>query len=129
MFDSRDAAFERYQSRPPFNSVTSESLRAYVDHGFHDLPDGTVTLACAPETEGEVFDQAHKSASESAAASPTIPNAIASGTDTEGVAVYARDVANRHDNLTLIDMDLNHFGPLQDPKAVADSIREWFSIH
>lgn len=129
VFDSRDAAFERYQSRPPFNSVTSESLRAYVEHGFHDLPDGTVTLACAPETEGEVFDQAHKSASESAAAKLTIPYAIASGTDTEGVAIYARDVANRYDNLTLIDMDLNHFGPLQDPKAVADSIREWFSIH
>lgn len=56
VFESREAAFERYSSRPPFDNVDPEALHAYVDGGFRDLPDGTVILKCRGSVEAAVFD-------------------------------------------------------------------------
>ncbi len=50
-FGSRSEVVERYRSRDAFASWRLDLLEAYVDGGFHDLPDGTVALSCAPEIE------------------------------------------------------------------------------
>lgn len=56
VFANRDEVFERYGSRPPLSVLDDRALRAYVDHGFADLADGSVTLRCLPEHEASVFD-------------------------------------------------------------------------
>src|SRR5690606_40097938 len=40
--------------------ICADSLAAYVEHGFVDDPDGTVSLACAPEDEARVFEAPNK---------------------------------------------------------------------
>jgi hypothetical protein len=45
----------RYAATPPLADLAPESLDAYLRHGVVDLPDGTVTLACPPEVEAEIF--------------------------------------------------------------------------
>ncbi len=121
-FESRQAAYERYASRPPFNQVAAEALRAYVDHGFRDQPDGSVTLKCRPETEAMIFESpdfdGFPQLGEVAAEVTVVV-----GNDTGPPAMVAPQVAamlpqgtlERHDDLT-------HFGPLQDPARIAASI-------
>ena len=50
-FPSRAAATESYRGRGAFRTWTEAMVEDYVAAGFLDLPDGTVTLACAPEWE------------------------------------------------------------------------------
>jgi len=51
VFPSRAAAVDGYRGRGAFSTWTEAMLKDYVAAGFHDLPDGTVTLACTPEWE------------------------------------------------------------------------------
>ncbi len=54
-FDSFDDAYANFASKPPLSILDPEALRAYVEHGFADEPDGTVELKCRPEVESEVY--------------------------------------------------------------------------
>ena len=54
-FESFDAAYENYASKPPFSTLHPEVLRVYVDYGFTQNDDGTVSLKCRPENEAEVY--------------------------------------------------------------------------
>src|SRR5258708_31889926 len=54
-FPSREAAYENYAAKPPLDAFTPEARRAYVEDGFVDRPDGTVTLACRPESEAATY--------------------------------------------------------------------------
>ncbi|HWF78249.1 MAG TPA: alpha/beta hydrolase [Caulobacteraceae bacterium] len=51
VFPSRAVAVEGYRGRGAFRTWTEAQLTDYVEAGFLDLPDGTVTLACTPEWE------------------------------------------------------------------------------
>ena len=59
-FPSRDDALARYASRPPLNTMRADVLKAYVDDGFVDLPDGSVRLACLPDDEARTFESESK---------------------------------------------------------------------
>ncbi len=121
-FDSRQAAYDRYASRPPFNLLDPEVLWAYLDHGFRELPDGTVTMKCPREVEATIFENADRSAFErlgEIAAAVT----VATSTDTDPPAMVAPYIAESLPNATLETFeDLTHFGPLQDPPRIAASI-------
>ena len=56
VWPDRDAVYESYRSRPPFDVVASEALAAYVRWGFVDRPDGQVELACKPDVEATIFE-------------------------------------------------------------------------
>ena len=57
VFSSRQAALDNFRGKGPFALIDEDVLRCYVHWGFHDLPDGTVHLACRPEHEAALFDQ------------------------------------------------------------------------
>ena len=122
VFESRDAAYERYASRPPLSVFTPEALRAYVDHGFRDLSDGTVALKCSGETEATIFESSEHDGFVrlgEVAASVT----VAVGADAEPPAMVAPLVAEQLPHATLVGFgDLSHFGPMQDPPRIAASI-------
>jgi pimeloyl-ACP methyl ester carboxylesterase len=50
-FPSRAAAVDSYRGRGAFRTWSEAQLADYVEAGFLDQPDGTVTLACTPEWE------------------------------------------------------------------------------
>ncbi len=124
-FASRDEAFANYKAKPPLNLLTDEALRCYVDHGFDDTEDG-ITISCRPETEAQVYENASCGGDEAAVAM-TVRFGLAAGSDGRGPGDLARDVAPRADHLTLIETDLTHFGPLENPEFVAEEIRRWFA--
>lgn len=52
---SREAAFQTLHGRGTYKGWTDEALRAFVDHGMKDTPDGGVALKCPPSREAEIF--------------------------------------------------------------------------
>ena len=122
VFESRDAAFDNYASKPPFSMAEPLALRAYVDHGFADQSDGTVILKCRGEIEGQVFDASLSGAFERLDEFAPPITVVGSG-DGQAPAKIAPSIVEHFPNATFEAMeDLTHFAPLQDPARVAGSI-------
>jgi pimeloyl-ACP methyl ester carboxylesterase len=122
-FASRDEARARYGSRPPLSTLDPRALDAYVTHGFEDLPDGSVALRCRPDVEGDTFDAAGSITIETIeGVSPPVVIArggeeaspIADGSPLVAAALPQGRVATFP--------ALGHFGPLEDPEAVAAEV-------
>jgi pimeloyl-ACP methyl ester carboxylesterase len=123
-FPSTAAALHRYASRPPLNELRADSLFAYVEHGFRDAANGSVALKCLPEHEAATF-AAEGKPTLALAADVTTPTTIAIGTTAEGwtPATFGPSIVEALPNGRLeVHDSLGHFGPLQDPVAVASSI-------
>ena len=125
-FPSKAEALMRYASRPPLNSLQAGALAAYVEHGFTEESDGTARLKCLPEHEAATFAATGK-ATVDVAAKVLTPTTVAVGhvEGDWGPALFAPAVVEAMPNATLERFDmLGHFGPLQDPTAIASSILE-----
>lgn len=127
VFDSREAAYENYASKPPLAALDPACLHAYVDHGFEDLPDGTVRLKCRGVDEAAVYSQSGSHDTWDRLPQIGCPVTVAAGGDGGFPATIAPRIAEALP-LGILDEhpDLGHFGPLEDPDAIAESIRTAF---
>jgi pimeloyl-ACP methyl ester carboxylesterase len=123
-FATREAAYENYAAKPPMNEMSAASLRAYVEHGLVDQPDGTVTLACRPEDEAATFAGAGDNGAFERLGELDLPVTVARGSiDSPGPAGFTGAQAERLTRGRFVVLpDLGHFGPLQDPDLVATSV-------
>ncbi len=90
VWDDRAAVSASYGSRPPLNQLAPEALAGYIRWGFRDRPDGTVELACRPETEALIFGSPDRhgpvqafDALRRVAADGRVPAAVMAGTRTD----------------------------------------------
>lgn len=125
-FESLDAVIERFGSRPPLNTLDPAALRGYVEGGFEPTQHG-VTLRCRPETEAAVFNAATTSGAFDAAADLRIPTVAALSGDGQPPSKMGHFAVQRYPELleAVHYDDLNHFGPLQDPKRIAVDASRW----
>jgi pimeloyl-ACP methyl ester carboxylesterase len=125
VFPSRAEALYRYASKTVLGrELRADSLAAYVEYGFDDLPEGGVRLACRAEHEARTFAAEDKMTFE-LLAEIDVPAVVAIGhlTASPGPADGARVVAERLPHARLVEYDfLGHFGPLQDPDRIAADI-------
>jgi pimeloyl-ACP methyl ester carboxylesterase len=130
-FDSLDQAYENYRSKPPLDRLHPDALRVYVDGGFSPTPDGSVMLRCRPSTEAEVFRHAAASGAWSTIASIEVPVAVVSGRpDGIGPGAFAPMIAETLPHgILIVRPDLGHFGPLEDPDAMAAEVAGWVRAH
>ena len=130
-FDSLEHAYENYRSKPPLDKLHPDALRAYVDGGFSASPDGSVSLRCRPRIEAEVFRHAATSGAWSYAETLEIPVAVVVGSSADaGPGVFAPAVADALPLGTLVERrHLGHFGPLEDPAAMAEDVSAWVRAH
>ena len=127
-FESFDAAYENYASKPPFNTLHQEVLRVYVDHGFTQNDDGTVSLKCLPENEAEVYAHGMSHHAFAALHEVTCPVTIAMGVEDTVPAIFGRPIAEALPHGTIASFpELAHFGPLEAPATIAASVLEAFS--
>lgn len=129
VFASRDAAFENYASKPPMMGFDRRALRAYVDHGFRDLPDGTVTLKCEPEHEARTYEMSMRHGAYSRFGEIACPVTIAWGSDstTFGSDTFQKQAERLRHGRTEALEGVGHFAPFEDPKRVADSVLRAFA--
>lgn len=130
-FDTLDQAYENYRSKPPLGQLHPDALRAYVDGGFSRDPDGSVTLRCLPSTEAEVFHHAGASGAWGTVASIKVPVAVVSGRpEIIGPVAFAPMIAEAlPDGILIVRPELGHFGPLEDPEAMAAEVAAWVRAH
>jgi pimeloyl-ACP methyl ester carboxylesterase len=126
-FDSLDDAYENYRAKAPLDQLNPDALRAYVDGGFAPAPDGSVTLRCLPATEAEIFRHAATSGAWGGVSSLAIPVAIVAGRPDEvGPRAFAPAKGAALPQGQLMERpDLGHFGPLEDPAAMAEDVAVW----
>ena len=127
-FPSRDAALAHYSSRPPFASFTPAALRAYVEHGFES--DGSeARLKCRPEVEAAVYETATAHDALDHLGDVSCPVTVACGALTPGCsggrpfAFEDRMPSGRGE----VVAGVGHFGPMERPDVVGDSVREAFA--
>lgn len=128
-FDSFDAAYDNFRSKPPFDALHPDALRAYVDHGFSPEADGTVRLKCRPATESAVYTMGARHGAYDHLEEVTCPVTVAIGTEESfGPARFAEAIVARlpHGRLER-HPDLGHFGPLEAPETIARCIRAAFA--
>ena len=122
IFASREEAYERYASRPPFSAVDSDALWAYVNYGFSDHEEGVI-LKCRGEIEAQVFESSVTTIYDNLATVETLVT-VAAGGDKEGPAQIAPIVANELPNGQFrLFAQYTHFAPMEDPNFIAAEIR------
>jgi len=126
-FPSFDQAFENFAAKAPLNQLHPDALRAYVNGGFVQQGDGTVRLLCRPEVEAEVYRGAADSGAWEVLPLLDLPVAVVVGQEEAfGPAAFAPSVAAALAHGTLVaHPELAHFGPLEDPTAMANDLRGW----
>ncbi len=127
VWDSREEARASYASRPPLDVLAPAALDAYVDDGFRDLPDGTVTLRCLPEDEAEIYSMALD-----AEVWPSLPGIrarvrVACGGDTNAIGAEVTRIlaAELPYGSAEVFPGLGHFGPIEDPDTVTAAALEF----
>ena len=125
-FPSRADAYRNFAGKPPFDRVAPAALHAYVDHGFSEQADGTAVLKCRPDDEAATYVHSHTHDAYARLGRVRCPVTLVWGEGTDSPfgsatleALAARLVAGRVEAAP----GLGHFGPLEDPAAVADGIR------
>ena len=129
VFPSRDAAFEHYASKPPFSVLDPVALRAYVDHGFDDLSNGTVRLKCRGEDEARMYEKGTTHGGFDRLPQVQVPVFIAGGARPGSFGPQV--LGAQHERIPRSELEimeeLGHFGPLEDPARIAAAIRRAFS--
>jgi pimeloyl-ACP methyl ester carboxylesterase len=125
VFPSREAAVENYRGRGAFKTWPEAALVDYVHDGFHDRPDGTVELACAPEWEASNFSS-HALDPWPAMARITMPITVLraeveSTCNLTDPAVFPPD--NRHVRIETVP-GTTHFLPIERPELVRRTLLE-----
>lgn len=124
VFPDRATALANYAAKPPLAGFAPEALEAYVEHGFRDLPDGGVELKCAPETEASVFEGGVDHGAFSRLGDVLCPATIVASGDGRPPSQAARAMADALPNGRFERLPaLSHFGPMEDPVAIAQNIR------
>ena len=129
VFESRDDALARYASKPPFAGFADGALRAYVDWGFDDLDDGSVRLKCRGENEARIYEWGFSHDAYRRLGEVHCPVTVAYGERTTAMgAAVCEPVAARLPAARLeVLPGLTHFGPLEDPEAVAQAVLQAFA--
>jgi pimeloyl-ACP methyl ester carboxylesterase len=124
-FDSAGDAYSHYAAKPPFSALHPAALAAYVEHGFRTLPDGSIVLRCDPETEASTYEMGMRHGAFEQLGSIRCPVTVLRGrAEAPGPATVAPMVADALPAGVLEDHpELGHFGPLEDPAAMAASMR------
>lgn len=126
-FGSRREAYDNYASKPPLSHLSPAALAEYVDHGFEEA-DGRIRLKCRPEHEALVAELASDHDCFSRLHRIACPVMLARGGRSEGVGHAHEAVAGRLPDARMeVLSGLSHFGPMQDPEAVAASIERFFT--
>jgi pimeloyl-ACP methyl ester carboxylesterase len=123
-FPSRAEALARYAGRPPLGMLRADALAAYVEEGFADQPDGTVTLKCTPEDEAATFEAAgYITTADLGEIDLPVTVAVGERHDGFGPPLFVPPIVEALPRGELVGYaHLDHFGPFQDPDTIAEDV-------
>ena len=124
-FPSREAARERFASKPPLNAWREDVLDAYVQHGLRDSSDGTVTLKIPGPIEAAIYDRGGASDVYERLEKLRLPILLVTGetSDVRHLAELQRPHLP-HAEFHVMP-DTGHFIPQERPNETAQLLLEW----
>jgi pimeloyl-ACP methyl ester carboxylesterase len=124
-FGSRREAIANFAGKAPFDRLHPDALAAYVDNGFAPVDGGGIDLRCRPEYEAEVFAHALSHDAYAHFAEVRCPVTLACGVGTDGFGPEVLGAFAQRLAVSTVTMlpDVGHLGPLEDPAAVAASVK------
>jgi pimeloyl-ACP methyl ester carboxylesterase len=127
-FPSKDDAYANFAAKQPFSALHPDALRAYVDWGFDDQPDGSVRLKCHREDEAAVYRMAAAHDAFVHLGDVACPVTLACGGDSDTITPAVLAMQSEPLPAARIEVldGVGHFGPLEDPARVAASVRRAF---
>lgn len=129
VFDSFDAMYNNFRTKPPYSAWRPEVLHDYCEHGARREADGRRTLKCTPETEARLYQTARDFDGLSHILALAIPTLVVFGgaSDSPGID-FAERIANSANRKTVTLQGRGHLLPMEDPDAVARLARDFFKI-
>jgi pimeloyl-ACP methyl ester carboxylesterase len=124
VWSSRDEAFASYGSKPPLDVLDPDALRAYVDYGMRDRPDGQVELKCRPEDEAATYAMGTANGVYPRLRDVRCPTVVVCGEHTDAIPPQLGEmiVERLPDGRLEVMPGVGHFGPMQDPEATVESM-------
>jgi pimeloyl-ACP methyl ester carboxylesterase len=134
-FPSREDALVNFSSKPPFADLDPEVLELYVEAGFELVPtteggDGrTVRLRCRRDDEAAIYARGFYHGAFEHLGEVACPVSLSCGEHTHAFpARFLRADAERLPWATVeVLPGIGHFGPLQQPDLVAESVKRSFA--
>ena len=124
-FPSRAQAVANFASKPPFDVLHPDALASYVAHGFADDADGSIVLKCRPESEARTYEMGgrHRAFEHLDDVTTEVTVVVGELDAGQGPGLVAPLIAAALPNgREIIEPDLGHFGPLEDPQRIAEAI-------
>ena len=126
-FASREEALANFAAKAPFDCLDPQVLAAYVECGFVTGPEGDggpVSLACERENEALVYANGFSHDAYARLGEVACPVTLACGSETDafGVDFLQAFAARLPKSRVLVMEGLGHFGPLENPRTLADSL-------
>jgi pimeloyl-ACP methyl ester carboxylesterase len=127
-FASLDEAFANYQAKAPFLSFTPESLHAYIDHGFHRVESGALSIKMDPHDEAAMYQMSPEHPTWDHLPEVGCPVVVASGKPAPMTASgwTERIAARLPDARVEVFEELGHMGPFEAPDTIAAAVQRFF---
>lgn len=124
-FESFQAAYDNFASKPPLSMFDHDVLHAYVEHGFAESADG-VELRCTPEFEAATFGGSMDNGAWELLPEVEIPVVVLAGMHAEDQpSRIAPAVADALPNGRFVSLPhMTHFGPFTHLAELATLIRD-----
>jgi pimeloyl-ACP methyl ester carboxylesterase len=121
---SVEEAYEAYASKPPFEVMQPDALRAYVEYGLRDRGDGVFELKCRPEVEARVYAMGPMHGAYERLHDVEPPVLVVCGESSRDISPeFGGRIADRMPRGALEVMaGCGHFGPQQDADATVASM-------
>jgi pimeloyl-ACP methyl ester carboxylesterase len=124
-FDSVEAMFQNFESKPPYNTWRKDILREYCERGTYVGADGKRALKCHPEVEAEIYATSRDFDGLGYILRCNAPMMVLFGehSDAPGLALAPRlAAANR---TVVIVPGTTHFIPMEEPELTVQMALEF----
>ncbi len=127
IWPTKEEAAQNFGSKPPLDVLDPDALHAYVEHGLRPTDDGGFELKCRPDDEAQIYAMGFTNGVFDRLGDVHAPTLVACGEHTDAITpAFARRIADALPNASLeVFAGLGHFGPIEDPARVVDSIVEF----
>lgn len=127
-FESFQAAYDNFASKPPLSMFDHDVLHAYVEHGFapvHDADGDDIELCCTPEFEAATFGGSLDNGAWALLPEIEVPVLVLAGVHAEDQpSRIAPAVAEALPNARFVSLPhMTHFGPFTHLTELATLIR------
>jgi pimeloyl-ACP methyl ester carboxylesterase len=125
VWPSRDFAREKWRDKPMFARWQNRAFELYLAEGFRDRADGQVELKCSPDVEATVFASSGDLDIYGLAASVHVPVLLVRAMLGNLPAQAFTHLASLFPDCTLVEPDIGHLMPMEEPDRTVELLRSF----